>query len=222
MVYELPTTVGAAGRCPVTRPGRLPTAPASPRAGIAHPARAYYRLHESAAQVRCRIDAGSTPLRRRPPGIRRRRRRQRIAAICYGHADADHHRRKRPLQDLRLAFPGAQERQSGYSPWRNLRLVGPQRCRQDDLDQHHLRDRHGQRRQRAGRRPRHRRRLPCPPRPDRPGAAGTDHGRFRVGVGDSAVACSASAPIPATSKSCCAICRCGTGRTAASSPFPVA
>ena len=66
------------------------------------------------------------------------------------------------------------------------------------------------------RRPRHQQGLPRRAQPDRPGAAGTDHRRFRDASGrrsTSAAACSASRPTRPSSRRCCATCRCGTRRT---------
>ena len=89
-----------------------------------------------------------------------------------------------PLQDLRLRLSGAQERQSGHSPRRDFRAARPERRRQDDADQHHLRDREPVRGHGLGRRPRHHQRLPRGALDDRPGAAGTDHRRVRDRLGD--------------------------------------
>ena len=54
-------------------------------------------------------------------------------------------------------------------------LLGPERRRQDHADQHRLRHRHGQFRQRHGRWPRYSARLSRRPLHDRPGTAGTQH-----------------------------------------------
>ena len=96
---------------------------------------------------------------------------------------SDHHDLG-PFQDLRVRLRGPEEHQSGNPPRRDLRPARPQRRRQDDAHQHHLRHRQSGRGHGHRRRPRHRPRLPHHPRDDRPGAAGADHRRLRHGLAD--------------------------------------
>lgn len=94
------------------------------------------------------------------------------------------HFRERAEQGLSVRIAGAARYPPRHRPRGNLRPVGAKRRRQDDAHQHHLRHRHGQRRPRAGGRPRQPWRLPRRACPYWPRAAGTVHRCLRERLGD--------------------------------------
>ncbi|CAA9418011.1 MAG: Efflux ABC transporter, ATP-binding protein, partial [uncultured Rubrobacteraceae bacterium] len=94
------------------------------------------------------------------------------------------HLRVRPLQDLRLRLPGAQEHKPGDPARRDLRPARSERGRQDHPHQHHLRHRQPDQRRRAGRRPRHHHGVPGGPVHDRPRPPRAHYRRVRDRMGD--------------------------------------